>query len=135
MFETLAPGAALLFLDQCGKRMAQRAPARRISSRLLVLRYVPNRGYFAGRNLGPLVLALVWCSAAVSAIVLRHWGTWFQSRMAMAGLGLALAGAASNLWDIWRCACIVDFIDLRWWPVFNLADVGIVVGLLLAFFR
>ena len=26
-----------------------------------------------------------------------------------------------------------DFIDLRWWPVFNIADVGIVVGLVVAF--
>ena len=81
------------------------------------------------------MLALVWSAAMVSAIVLRHSGTWFQSRIAVAGLGLALAGAASNLWDIWRCEGIVDFIDLRWWPVFNLADAGIIVGLILAFWH
>jgi signal peptidase II len=27
---------------------------------------------------------------------------------------------------------VVDWIDLRWWPVFNLADSGIVLGGLLA---
>ena len=26
---------------------------------------------------------------------------------------------------------VVDFIDLQWWPIFNLADAGIVVGALL----
>jgi lipoprotein signal peptidase len=28
---------------------------------------------------------------------------------------------------------VVDFIDLGWWPVFNLADIGIVGGLIAAF--
>jgi signal peptidase II len=23
---------------------------------------------------------------------------------------------------------VVDFIDFRWWPVFNVADIGIVCG-------
>jgi signal peptidase II len=46
---------------------------------------------------------------------------------------LALGGAAGNLRDILRRHYILDFIDLRWWPVFNLADVSIVAGLLLAF--
>ena len=49
------------------------------------------------------------------------------------GLALALAGAAGNLVDILRWRYVVDFVDLGWWPVFNLADVGIVGGLLLAF--
>ncbi|HEX8919682.1 MAG TPA: signal peptidase II [Chloroflexota bacterium] len=26
---------------------------------------------------------------------------------------------------------MVDFIDLRWWPVFNLADSAVVVGVML----
>jgi signal peptidase II len=25
---------------------------------------------------------------------------------------------------------VVDFIDLRWWPVFNVADIGIVCGVI-----
>jgi len=50
----------------------------------------------------------------------------------MFGLGMALGGAAGNLRDILRHRYIVDFIDLGWWPVFNLADVAIVGGLILA---
>jgi len=51
----------------------------------------------------------------------------------MAGVGAALGGAAGNLLDILRRRSVLDFIDLRWWPVFNIADVGIVAGLAVAF--
>jgi signal peptidase II len=37
------------------------------------------------------------------------------------------------LLDVLRRRHVVDFIDLGWWPVFNVADVGIVGGLVLAF--
>jgi signal peptidase II len=56
-----------------------------------------------------------------------------HSRAALAGVGCALGGAAGNLLDILRRRHVVDFIDLGWWPVFNLADVAIVGGLLFAF--
>jgi len=35
--------------------------------------------------------------------------------------------------DLLRRKYVLDFIDLGWWPVFNMADVGIVAGLVLAF--
>jgi signal peptidase II len=53
-------------------------------------------------------------------------------------LGLLLGGATGNLVDrIFRApgpgrGAVVDFIDFRVWPVFNLADSAIVVGGLLA---
>jgi signal peptidase II len=49
-------------------------------------------------------------------------------------LGLLLGGAAGNLVDrLFRApgvgrGAVVDFIDFRVWPVFNLADSAIVVG-------
>ena len=76
---------------------------------------------------------LVWCAALVAMVVLHRSGGWFQSQVAMIGLGLALGGAAGNLLDGLRDRAIVDFIDLGWWPVFNVADVAIVAGLLTAF--
>jgi signal peptidase II len=53
-------------------------------------------------------------------------------------LGLLLGGALGNLTDrVFRSpgpgrGAVVDWIDFRIWPVFNLADSGIVVGGLLA---
>jgi len=51
------------------------------------------------------------------------------------GLGLILGGAIGNLIDRGRLGYVVDFLDLYWrnhhWPTFNVADVGITVGVFL----
>lgn len=44
------------------------------------------------------------------------------------GLGLVLGGALGNLADRLRYGQVVDFLDFRVWPVFNLADTAIVIG-------
>jgi signal peptidase II len=46
-------------------------------------------------------------------------------------LGLILGGALGNLLDRMRLGYVVDFVDLRWWPVFNVADSAVVVGVAL----
>ena len=46
-------------------------------------------------------------------------------------VGLLLGGALGNLIDRIRLGEVVDFIDVGWWPVFNLADSSIVVGMTL----
>ena len=44
------------------------------------------------------------------------------------GLGLVIGGSASNLVDRIRLGHVTDFLDLRFWPAFNLADTFIVIG-------
>ncbi|WP_258359356.1 signal peptidase II [Moorella sulfitireducens (nom. illeg.)] len=46
-------------------------------------------------------------------------------------LALMLGGAMGNLIDRLRFGYVVDFLDFRIWPVFNLADVAIVGGVIL----
>ena len=43
-------------------------------------------------------------------------------------LGLLIGGSVSNLLDRVRLGHVTDFLDLRYWPAFNLADMCIVVG-------
>ncbi|MEY4366420.1 MAG: signal peptidase [Actinomycetota bacterium] len=66
------------------------------------------------------------------------------SLASVAGLSLVIGGACGNLvdrlfrGDAWMRGSVVDFIDLRWWPVFNVADSAITVGavfLVLSAFR
>ena len=51
------------------------------------------------------------------------------------GLGLILGGAMGNLIDRARLGYVVDFLDIHWhryhWPAFNVADIGITVGVFL----
>lgn len=44
------------------------------------------------------------------------------------GLALMLGGAVGNLIDRIRFGSVIDFFDFRVWPVFNVADMGICVG-------
>lgn len=80
-----------------------------------------------------LLLVLIWLLAAVSAAFLHRSGTVFQSGAALIGLGAALGGAAGNLTDILRRRAVINFVHFGWWPGFNLADVSILGGLILAF--
>ena len=50
-------------------------------------------------------------------------------------LSLILGGAIGNWIDRLRFAAVIDFIDFRIWPVFNLADTAITIGVCLYFIR
>lgn len=49
-------------------------------------------------------------------------------RLLRLSMGLILGGAIGNLIDRLRYGLVVDFLDFRFWPVFNLADSAIVIG-------
>jgi signal peptidase II len=49
-----------------------------------------------------------------------------------AGLGAALGGALGNLYDRVRHGAVLDFLHVGVGGVFNPADVGLVVGLVVA---
>lgn len=54
-----------------------------------------------------------------------------MSQVLTVSIGLELGGAVGNLIDRIRFRYVIDFIDLRVWPVFNIADVSITIGLFL----
>ena len=45
--------------------------------------------------------------------------------------GIMAGGAWGNLLDRYRLGHVVDFIDFHWFPVFNVADMAIVMGRIL----
>lgn len=71
--------------------------------------------------------------AVVAAIVILVRRAALRRIPAFVGIALALqlGGAVGNLIDRVRFNYVVDFIDLRVWPVFNLADSAITVGIVL----
>ena len=131
--ELLIPAGFVLAIDQASKKLVLerfgQAPRsqppigwkprlRPLLSKTLALRCVRHRH----------TLFILWSLAAVGTILLICYAPPLQSWTARVGLGAALGGATSNLIDQLRRGAVTDFIDLRLWPVFNLADVFIVVG-------
>lgn len=51
-----------------------------------------------------------------------------ESFLMRSGAGLMLGGAVGNLADRIQSGLVVDFLDFRIWPVFNIADIAICAG-------
>ncbi|APB35080.1 lipoprotein signal peptidase [Gloeomargarita lithophora Alchichica-D10] len=81
---------------------------------------------------------LRWLSVAVSAglMALAVAGPRLAGREQW-GYGLILAGAVGNGIDRFRLGAVIDFLDVRWisFPIFNLADVWINLGLVCLFWH
>jgi signal peptidase II len=135
VIDLLTAAGVVVFLDQWTKRMVR----VHVSDRCVVwgsvvrIRHVISAREIYTRDGSRAALVLVWLVALACAITLYSSGAKFQSRAAIVGVGAALGGAAGNLLDILHRRSVLDFIDLQWWPVFNLADVFIVGGLAFAF--
>lgn len=109
---------------------------------VLHLTYVKNSGGAFGILDGQSAVLLAGSAVAV-AVVLWVLLAGPPARLTVAGCGLVLGGAAGNLLDRLTEGRVTDFLDLqfwplRQWPVFNVADIAIVLGvglLLLAALR
>ncbi len=86
-------------------------------------------GLFASRTSAVIVLTTV----AVGAMLAFYARSAQRHPLLPVALGLVLGGSVSNLVDRVRLGYVTDFLDLRWWPAFNLADTFIVVGVGLLF--
>ena len=86
-------------------------------------------GLFAGNNSFFVYISLL---AAVLILVLI-FKTPAGNVLIRSAYSMILAGAFSNLIDRLRVGYVIDFIDFRFWPVFNLADAAITCGIILLF--
>src|SRR5262249_48160856 len=134
-FMPFACGFAILFVDQWTKWLIQAASLNRNPDWVGIVRFqfVPHRSRSYEAAGSRVMLALTWFLALVCTVILCRTAVWFQGIGSLVGLGLAFGGAASNSFDILLRRYVIGFIDLGWWPVFNLADVAIVSGLAAAF--
>jgi signal peptidase II len=96
--------------------------------------HVTNTGAAFGlfRDYG-LFFAIVAVIVVVAIVAFYRYLPPRQNLLTLS-LGLQLGGALGNLLDRIRLGSVVDFIDFKIWPVFNLADTAIVAGVcMLAF--
>jgi signal peptidase II len=122
---------SVVLVDQALKaallRVLPDGRALRVGS-LIRIRPLRSSGTFASRIGVPRALQALLLVAAL--FVLWNSGL-LGSNLAGIALGVAAGGAASNLLDHALRGGVVDYVDLRVWPAFNLADAAIVVGVIL----
>jgi signal peptidase II len=98
----------------------------------LRMHYSENTGmaFSRGQSWGP-VIAVVAMLIVVGLLVTMRRGA---NPATGAAVGLVIGGALGNLVDRllrspgWLRGAVVDFIDLQWFPIFNVADMGITIG-------
>jgi len=93
--------------------------------------YTTNTGVAFGlfKDLGPLFVGVA--VIVIAAIVVYQQQVPDDAWLVRLALGLQLGGAAGNLLDRLRLGHVVDFIHFHFWPVFNVADSSIVIGVAL----
>jgi signal peptidase II len=127
----VAVAVAALFADQLTKQI--------VSSRLALgeevavlgpfsIHHVQNSGIAFGLFASATSVVIALTGVAVTWMLLFFTRSGARHPALPVGLGLVIGGSGSNLVDRVRLGHVTDFLDLRFWPAFNLADTFIVVG-------
>jgi signal peptidase II len=96
----------------------------------LWIRHVQNSGIAFGLFSQATAVVIVLTGIAIAWMLFYFARSGARHPVLPVALGLVIGGSMSNLVDRVRLGYVTDFIDLRWWPAFNLADSFIVIGVL-----
>lgn len=86
--------------------------------------YICNSGIVFGIKVPALAIYLFWIIILILIFYIHKKRLLLNSYFVI----LFLSGAISNLLDRLIFGCVIDFIDLRFWPIFNPADIFICFG-------
>ena len=88
-----------------------------------------NTGTAFGLLQGQTILLIVASLIALVFLIYIYNEYTLDNIILRMALGLQLGGAISNLSDRLAFGAVTDFISVGWWPIFNIADSSIVVGI------
>jgi signal peptidase II len=134
-FVTLGIAAAVVLLDQLTKAWAVDAlsdgrPRHAFWTLQWNLSFNSGMAFSKGQGVGPIIGLLAVFIIVFIAVSVRRSG----SRMLNVAGGFVMGGALGNLVDRlfrgdgWLHGSVIDFIDFQWFPIFNVADIGVNVG-------
>jgi len=72
----------------------------------------------------------IFLTIFLTMVFIFFWLLKFRKRASF-GITFIIAGTAGNLWDRVFRGGVIDFVDVKFWPIFNLADIFIVTGTVL----
>ena len=104
---------ALIFIDQISKHLSSNS--------------ICNQNIAWSIPIAPAIFYFVWIVIIAGLVYI-----FLKSKNIYQKIFLILifSGAVSNIIDRLRFGCVFDYIDLKYFPVFNLADVYITVGII-----
>jgi len=120
-----------LALDQLTKHLVASRLALDEDTRVLgplSIHHVQNSGIAFGLFSSATPIVIVLTGLAVAWMLAFFARSGARHPLLPVSLGLVIGGSLSNLIDRVRLGHVTDFLDLRFWPAFNLADSFIVVG-------
>jgi signal peptidase II len=131
----LAIAAVVVVLDQLTKHWALNALADGhvidlVGSRRFNLAFNRGMAFSQAEGLGPVIGVVALLVVVVLLVsVGRSTSRWYPL-----AVGLIIGGALGNITDRlfrgdgWLRGGVVDFIDVQWWPIFNVADMAVTIG-------
>ena len=127
----------ILTIDQCSKRLVHLrlsvGDSIPLIKDVLHITFVSNTGgafglFKSGTSLfiAVSVIAVIVIFSIIATSMRK--GKFLSDPLLNVGLVLIASGALGNLLDRVRFGYVIDFIDVRIWPVFNMADISITIG-------
>jgi signal peptidase II len=95
---------------------------------VLRIYHARNQGAAFGLFWGRQTFFVAMTFVILAGIAFVWWRYRPRSRLVVMSLGLVVGGAVGNLVDRLFAGRVTDFIDVHVWPVFNVADSAVVVG-------
>lgn len=132
---TMAIALAVIAIDQLSKHWAVNAltgepPQHVVWTLQWNLSFNSGMAFSTGQGIGPIIGLVALVVIVVVVLGVRK----NQNPLVAVAAGFVVGGAIGNLLDrlfrgdAWLHGSVVDFIDFQWFPIFNVADIGVTVG-------
>ena len=95
----------------------------------LVLNKGAAFGFFTDKPVVPVIISII--AIVASLTIFYRFPPTRRGKVIHVALSLILAGCIGNLVDRLSLGAVIDFLDFRIWPVFNMADSAICIGVTL----
>ncbi|MCL4079084.1 MAG: signal peptidase II [Anaerosomatales bacterium] len=135
----VATAGAVLAVDQASKAAVRHwlplGASVPVIDGALDLTHVRNTGAAFGLFPGAMAWFMLSAVIVLAGIAFVWWRHAPRDPWTVVALGLIAGGAAGNLIDRAFLGGVTDFFDVRVWPVFNVADVGLDIGVAIVVIR
>lgn len=133
--------SAVIFVDQLSKGIVSKTmflgQSIRVIGSFFRITYIrnPNAAFGIRVGSGSPILMMVLTSIATLLLIIYFFRIKEKGRLLYSGLVLIIGGAIGNLIDRFRMKQVIDFIELGIkkfrWPVFNIADSCVTIGIII----